>query len=72
MRPSVLIVASLLSLSACASESTGPESAPVATTPSSSVTTDFITIEGSDHGFYDDDAVRANAAMVDWFEQHLN
>lgn len=36
------------------------------------VTTELITVEGSGHGFYDDDAVRANAAMVDWFERHLN
>jgi len=32
---------------------------------------EFITIEGSDHGFAGDDATRANAAMVDWFTAHL-
>ena len=36
------------------------------------VTAEIITIEGSGHGFYAAAAVRANAAMVDWFEQHLN
>ena len=36
------------------------------------VITELITVEGSGHGFYGDDAVLANTAMVDWFEQHLN
>lgn len=35
------------------------------------VKTDFITIEGAGHGFRDDDAKRASAAMVAWFEQTL-
>src|SRR5262249_16375876 len=35
------------------------------------VKTDFIIIEGAGHGFRGDDAKRANAAMVAWFEQTL-
>lgn len=35
------------------------------------VKTDFITIEGAGHGFRGDDAKRASAAMVAWFEQTL-
>jgi acetyl esterase/lipase len=31
----------------------------------------FIRIEGAGHGFAGQDAVRANAEMVRWFEQHL-
>jgi fermentation-respiration switch protein FrsA (DUF1100 family) len=38
----------------------------------SGVESEFIAIAGSGHGFNQDDAVRANAAMVDWFERHLN
>lgn len=32
---------------------------------------DFITIEGAGHGFRGEDAVRANAARLAWFESHL-
>lgn len=35
------------------------------------VKTQLITIEGADHGFRGDDAKRASAAMVSWFEQTL-
>lgn len=35
------------------------------------VKTQFITIEGAGHGFRGDDAKRATAAMVAWFEQTL-
>jgi acetyl esterase/lipase len=35
------------------------------------VKTQFITIEGAGHGFRGDDAKRATAAMVSWFEQTL-
>lgn len=35
------------------------------------VKTNFITIEGGEHGFRGEDAKRANAAMVAWFEQTL-
>lgn len=35
------------------------------------VKTQFITIEGAGHGFRGDDAKRASAAMVSWFEQTL-
>ena len=35
------------------------------------VKTQFITIEGAGHGFRGEDAKRANAAMVSWFEQTL-
>jgi acetyl esterase/lipase len=35
------------------------------------VKTDFITIPGGGHGFRGDDAKRASAAMVSWFEQTL-
>jgi acetyl esterase/lipase len=35
------------------------------------VTYDFITIEGAGHGFRGDDATRADAARLDWFETHL-
>jgi len=37
----------------------------------SKVKTQFITIEGAGHGFRGDDAKRATAAMVAWFEQTL-
>jgi dienelactone hydrolase len=36
------------------------------------VEADFITVEGSGHGFNGNDGIQANSAMVDWFEQHLN
>jgi acetyl esterase/lipase len=32
---------------------------------------DFITIEGAGHGFRGDDAVRARAARLEWFQAHL-
>lgn len=35
------------------------------------VATEFITIEGSGHGFAGADATRANAEMVRWFDRHL-
>jgi acetyl esterase/lipase len=35
------------------------------------VKTQFITIEGAGHGFRGEDAVRATAAMVAWFEETL-
>jgi acetyl esterase/lipase len=35
------------------------------------VKTDFITLPGAGHGFRGDDAKRATAAMVSWFEQTL-
>jgi acetyl esterase/lipase len=35
------------------------------------VKTDFITIQGAGHGFRGEDAKRATAAMVAWFEQTL-
>jgi dipeptidyl aminopeptidase/acylaminoacyl peptidase len=35
------------------------------------VKTDFITIAGADHGFRGEDAKRAMAATVSWFEQAL-
>ncbi len=35
------------------------------------VKSQFITIEGSPHGFRGDDAAKATAAMVSWFEQTL-
>ena len=35
------------------------------------VKTDFITIPGADHGFRGEDAKRAMAATVNWFEQTL-
>ena len=35
------------------------------------VKTDFITIPGADHGFRGEDAKRAMAATVSWFEQRL-
>src|SRR5215471_1961451 len=35
------------------------------------VKTQFITIEGAEHGFRGEDAKRANAAMLTWFEQTL-
>jgi acetyl esterase/lipase len=35
------------------------------------VKTDFITIPGAGHGFRGDDAKKATAAMVSWFEQTL-
>jgi acetyl esterase/lipase len=35
------------------------------------VKTQFITIEGAEHGFRGEDAKRASAAMVAWFEQTL-
>ena len=35
------------------------------------VKTKFITIEGAGHGFRGDDAKRASAAMLSWFEQTL-
>ena len=35
------------------------------------VKTDFITIPGAGHGFRGEDAKRATAAMVSWFEQTL-
>jgi acetyl esterase/lipase len=35
------------------------------------VKTDFITITGAGHGFQGEDAKRATAAMVSWFEQTL-
>jgi acetyl esterase/lipase len=35
------------------------------------VKTQFITIEGAGHGFRGEDAKRASAAMVSWFEQTL-
>jgi dipeptidyl aminopeptidase/acylaminoacyl peptidase len=31
----------------------------------------FVRIEGAGHGFEGADLERANAAMVQWFEQHL-
>ncbi|MEP7271750.1 MAG: alpha/beta hydrolase [Acidobacteriota bacterium] len=37
----------------------------------SNVKTQFIIIEGAGHGFRDEDAKRASAAMVAWFEQTL-
>lgn len=37
----------------------------------SNVKTDFITIPGADHGFRGEDAKRAMAATVSWFEQTL-
>ena len=37
----------------------------------SNVKTDFITIPGADHGFRGEDAKRAMAATVTWFEQTL-
>lgn len=37
----------------------------------SNVKTDFITINGAGHGFRGDDATRAMAATVSWFEQTL-
>jgi dipeptidyl aminopeptidase/acylaminoacyl peptidase len=35
------------------------------------VVTEFITIPGARHGFRGDDAERARAAVVAWFERHL-
>ena len=35
------------------------------------VVSEFVPVEGSGHGFNGEDAVRANAAMVQWFEIHL-
>ena len=35
------------------------------------VKTDFITIPGAGHGFRGEDAKKAAAAMVSWFEQTL-
>ena len=35
------------------------------------VKTQFITIPGGGHGFRGDDAKRANAALVAWFEETL-
>ncbi len=35
------------------------------------VKTDFVTIPGADHGFQGEDAKRASALMVAWFEQTL-
>jgi acetyl esterase/lipase len=36
------------------------------------VTSDLIVLAGAGHGFRGADAVKASAAMVDWFEKHLN
>jgi dipeptidyl aminopeptidase/acylaminoacyl peptidase len=35
------------------------------------VATQFVTIQGAAHGFFGEDARRANDPMVRWFEQHL-
>jgi dienelactone hydrolase len=37
----------------------------------SGVDADLVTIDGAGHGFFDEDATRANAAMVEWFVRHL-
>ena len=31
----------------------------------------FVTIQGAGHGFFDEDADRALAETVSWFEEHL-
>lgn len=36
------------------------------------VTSELILLEGAPHGFRGDDAVRASAALADWFERTLN
>ena len=35
------------------------------------VAASFVRIEGAEHGFEGADLERVNAAMVQWFEQHL-
>jgi acetyl esterase/lipase len=35
------------------------------------VTSELIVLEGAGHGFRGDDAAKASAAMVSWFEKHL-
>jgi len=37
----------------------------------SEVTSEFVVIEGGDHGFRGDHAEEATAAMLDWFDTHL-